>query len=452
MYLQELVEVAIGLVFMWFVVSMATMQIQEVIANYLSKRSKDLKAAIEGMLENPEKVRELYEHPLIKGLSKSLSEDEKSELKELQGKDENDLKRGEKRKLKQLVLKLESLPSYIPSKNFSLALFDIVANAGTEKSPILSSLDKLQDGINNITDEELKQQARSAANSIYQLAQAAAKSDAGKEFQEGVRNELKNQIELLGSKHNSLKSLTDSLAQEVANSTLNPALLFKSELFLDQLQTGVVALGHNESLRKSLGSLLAGVGELATETDKALAIGRENVEEWFDNTMDRMNGWYKRWAQKWAFAIGLILAIVLNIDSVNIAVTLWQEPQVRQAYNLYIDDYLQQEAGEKTTDVPAVDSDSTQLPGLDAADLEEIKMDLTNVGLPVGWKENPFTEWFGGGFGIFLGKTLGFLITGLAAMQGAPFWFDILKKLVNVRGSGANPAEKSKEGTSNKEK
>jgi hypothetical protein len=37
---------------------------------------------------------------------------------------------------------------------------------------------------------------------------------------------------------------------------------------------------------------------------------------------------------------------------------------------------------------------------------------------------------------------MGLLMTGLAATQGAPFWFDILGKLVNVRGTGANPAEK----------
>jgi len=41
-----------------------------------------------------------------------------------------------------------------------------------------------------------------------------------------------------------------------------------------------------------------------------------------------------------------------------------------------------------------------------------------------------------------LTKILGFLITALAAMQGAPFWFEILKKLVNVRSTGIKPEEK----------
>ena len=45
--------------------------------------------------------------------------------------------------------------------------------------------------------------------------------------------------------------------------------------------------------------------------------------------------------------------------------------------------------------------------------------------------------------GSFALKALGIILSAGAAAQGAPFWFDILKKLVNIRGSGANPNEKS---------
>jgi hypothetical protein len=34
---------------------------------------------------------------------------------------------------------------------------------------------------------------------------------------------------------------------------------------------------------------------------------------------------------------------------------------------------------------------------------------------------------------------LGVLICGLATMQGAPFWFDLLGKLVNIRNAGPVP-------------
>ncbi|HUH99091.1 MAG TPA: hypothetical protein VLZ89_17150, partial [Anaerolineales bacterium] len=42
--------------------------------------------------------------------------------------------------------------------------------------------------------------------------------------------------------------------------------------------------------------------------------------------------------------------------------------------------------------------------------------------------------------GGWLSKLLGLLITAAAGAQGSPFWFDLLKKLVNLRGSGTTPA------------
>ncbi|MCK4451297.1 MAG: hypothetical protein KAX26_11960 [Anaerolineae bacterium] len=50
-------------------------------------------------------------------------------------------------------------------------------------------------------------------------------------------------------------------------------------------------------------------------------------------------------------------------------------------------------------------------------------------GIPAAW----------GGYAV--SKIAGWLISGLAAVQGAPFWFDMLKKFTNVRSSGKNPAE-----------
>jgi len=38
-------------------------------------------------------------------------------------------------------------------------------------------------------------------------------------------------------------------------------------------------------------------------------------------------------------------------------------------------------------------------------------------------------------------KWIGFLITALAMTLGAPFWFDLLNKLVNIRSGGNKPKE-----------
>ncbi|MEA2008469.1 MAG: hypothetical protein U9O54_05070, partial [Chloroflexota bacterium] len=47
----------------------------------------------------------------------------------------------------------------------------------------------------------------------------------------------------------------------------------------------------------------------------------------------------------------------------------------------------------------------------------------------------PITPFF------WLEKIVGFVLSGAAAAQGAPFWFEILAKLVNMRSSGKKPDE-----------
>jgi hypothetical protein len=44
----------------------------------------------------------------------------------------------------------------------------------------------------------------------------------------------------------------------------------------------------------------------------------------------------------------------------------------------------------------------------------------------------------------FWAKLLGLLLTGIAISLGAPFWFDLLNKVVSIRSAGRSPAEKPK--------
>ena len=39
-----------------------------------------------------------------------------------------------------------------------------------------------------------------------------------------------------------------------------------------------------------------------------------------------------------------------------------------------------------------------------------------------------------------MAKLTGLAITAFAISLGAPFWFDMLSKIMNVRGTGAKPA------------
>ena len=63
--LEAILEVAIGMIFMWLVLSIATMSIQEWIATYLKWRAKDLETAVQRLLGNAVWAEKLYEHPLV---------------------------------------------------------------------------------------------------------------------------------------------------------------------------------------------------------------------------------------------------------------------------------------------------------------------------------------------------------------------------------------------------
>ncbi len=412
MYLQELVEVAIGLVFAWLMLSIAVLQIQELIVSMTNKRAKDLYSAIEKMFDDPDALKNFYDHSLIQTLKVPP----------------NGLDVWFRKKVRNQETEPKN-PSYIPAESFARALFDIVTKAGTSNSPIAQTFTNLRTQV-----ESLKAGDQKTANALISYLVNLSQIHAGTQIDQlksSVRQEMLEkltELEKVGTDNQGqqpLAAIAGELKGYVNGNQADElaALLRTSEPYLDQVKRGALTLGGKQ-LGEALSSLLAGVEEYATDTDKALAIGRKNVEEWFNNAMDRTSGLYKRWAQYWAFAIGLILAASFNIDSIHIANTLWKTPELRAASADYIQGYVQKETQKENFDISKVD-------------LKPISQQLQQISYPIGWNvdlpKNP-VEW------IF--KFIGFIITAGAAMQGAPFWFDTLKKLVNVRSSGANPAEK----------
>ena len=64
--------------------------------------------------------------------------------------------------------------------------------------------------------------------------------------------------------------------------------------------------------------------------------------------------------------------------------------------------------------------------------------EVQEFGVPLGWSHDTSPHnvcWDG------VGKMLGLLVTAFALSLGAPFWFDLLGKVSNLRGAGpAAPA------------
>lgn len=331
---SSILDIALGMVFLFVLVSLLCSAVNEMLAQVFRMRSKNLEAGLGNLLQSGEGNKladDLYKHPLINGLSKP----------------------GQK-------------PSYIPPKNFTLALMDIMTG-NTGKLP----------SDNQSLIETIEKQG------------LFAQTEAGR---------------------------------------------------------SIILLLH----------------EAGDDVERA----RRNVESWYNDAMDRVGGWYKQKTQVIIFSIALIVCTALNIDTIKISQTLWTDIALRQALveaasSTDIAGLMAQPVEQKT---PATGDDKSpaqpdnkaeaDAPAMNAAAIKGIEQSARTAGaligqirelhLPIGWKK-PDGQWAFAGFGFmeWLVKILGILVTTFAGSLGAPFWFQLLNKIVDLRAAGKQPGKSS---------
>lgn len=173
-------------------------------------------------------------------------------------------------------------------------------------------------------------------------------------------------------------------------------------------------------LQKRLESIRAEVGEELLDT-------KAELESWFDGVMARLEGSYKRWVSSFLFGAGLIIAVTANASAYDTAVSLWNDSATRTA--------VVEAAGRATAEEGSPDIASV------AAAIEEMEA----MHLPIGWDEATRQSWSGTSArpwnwtNAHLATFLGWLTTAVLVLLGAPFWFDLLTKLVSLRSSGTKP-------------
>ncbi len=154
----------------------------------------------------------------------------------------------------------------------------------------------------------------------------------------------------------------------------------------------------------------------------------QQVESWYDDTMERVSGWYRRRSQLVLFVIGLAVAAGANADTIDVADRLWTDAPVRAA--------LVQQATEvaKVKDLETLEAELEERGGK----LEAVKQ----FDLPLGWNDNNGEVsdlGFGEGKENLLGWLAGILVAAVALSFGAPFWFDALNKVGRLRIAGRKP-------------
>lgn len=245
-----------------------------------------------------------------------------------------------------------------------------------------------------------------------------------------------------------------------------------------------LALLPDGDLKKTLQTYMqvkpdfSNIMEKAADADAALG-------KWFDETMDRLTGFYKRKIQWIVFTIGFVLAAAFNVNTFSIFKKLSTDEKAREKIvnqavifmeqNKDFDSILIKKRAKILSDSLSTEKDTLRKKSIIDTILkkenEELYKEFTekrnavnnlinediaeaNNTLGIGWKNADIHLRDSNKINLLkLFKMLfGWIITGLAITLGAPFWFDLLKKLIQIRGAGVRPATLSEKQAAEKKK
>ncbi|MGD1702832.1 hypothetical protein [Dapis sp. BLCC M229] len=178
-----------------------------------------------------------------------------------------------------------------------------------------------------------------------------------------------------------------------------------------------------ESLQKSLYILAKQATTKIRETGDAFHQFQKEIEQWFDNGMERAAGVYKRNAKGVAFLIGFAIAMAANVDTLYIMDNLSKDSLLRATISSYSEELVNQ-ANDNLNE-----EELQRVQG-------QVNQALDRLELPIGWgqqrnsgtNENKLSIYLAG-----LKKLFGWIVSGIAISMGADFWFNLLKKIFEMK-------------------
>ena len=479
-----ILELAIGLIFTYLTLSLVASEIQEVIGSLLQWRAEHLKYSIEKLLSgNIQENRavaqnlanQLYESPIIQDLNHEA--------------------RGRIARIFRTVLHRAgaiyrwltrtrnvfgaqtSGPSYIPSEAFAASLLDNLQFENIYRLITESRLKKfieerLQFQVNHILNDlkaseaneflleaEIKQfeQALREILKDFQTNRANLSQTIDRllgrldDFIEAAESVLPTDHHLSQTFLRRLRYLKRNIARSIEEKS---ALLNKIEPTIEELIS--VLDGDSDSYREliAIATQEGGVAKdilerlktlelppklkdslftLAKETHMTLQAAENRVsgfqtrvEGWFDRSMERAGGVYKRNSKGIALLIGITIAIVINADTFHITDRLLTDPVVRNSVS-------QMASQAETSLTPEELSQELGIVKEAIGDtLQALPLPLGRDQVTLQAQAEAERKWR---FPIPR-KFFGWLVTGIAISMGSSFWFDLLKKVVNVKSAG----------------
>jgi hypothetical protein len=408
MFNTAIVEVAIGLVFVFALMAMLVTQINGIVTSVLNLRAKELKKGLLALVTDDQLGAKVLGHPVINMVKVSVPAEVTITPQVA----------------KHIIESGETRVGWIPSSTFVEAFIGILAleveGGGLYKG--------LQEAINDlpISNSVDKSKLRELASSLRtEFSEETIRKIYG--VIGGISDEVHQQA-LLGG----VKYIEDTLASMSLNSNQLVPLLHSIEKIDDP------------KLKSALKTILSSARNMEEAQQK--------LESWFDDGMSKVSDAFKRRLQLFSFVTALILVMIFNVDTIALGRTLWEDPELRRSVTAAATDF---DDGKKSSSSSTTSEKDLQRQTEEA---QQTIQGLLELQLPVGWQYTQVTDemidtslrlglpdprsnarnvwnYVAGDsskmFGLWMQKIIGLLATTIAAAQGAPFWFDFLNKLTS---------------------
>jgi hypothetical protein len=349
MFGLEILDVVIGLTFVYLLLALFATALNEYIAAVLNLRGKELAKGLGQLLDDLDEkdaldrardgvgtrltttaqslTEQLYNHRLIRPFA---------------------TRHGWMTRLGRWMLRRKGapvprLPSYIPARTFALALLDLLGVDGKD-----ASLDNLIAGKTPGPAVVKAEQVLAAARTAADAAAAADKPNAEKAVAAARLNVTKAKLaqlvadaeSVLAAAHaahtarptDATETALKSARQALARVKLAQVLaILKQESSLDLTEHLATLGGLSAAGNKLAADLQLQVAGALADAQTQLQKLHDGVEVWFNNAMDRVSGAYKRTAQGWLFVLGLLIASCMNADTIDMWRRLEADDELRSA-------------------------------------------------------------------------------------------------------------------------
>ena len=410
-------QVIIGVVFVYVLLSILVTQINNVIASFMKLRAKHLRDGITELVQDPVLRAKIITHPLIQLVKGEMI------LPEQKLSDEEAIRISNST--------LNTL-NYIDPKAFVNVLMNVI-RVETDKE-LFGALFNIVDGM-------------------------PANAD---------RRRLRliiNQLTTTGEGLQELRDVIAALEEPIYREALTEALDLIDDLIGQMGLEPNSVISIMAGLRNIKNPYFRKVMETVLSTSRTLDEAEQQLTSWFNDGMSRASDAFSRYMGLLSLGVGLLLALILNADTVQLARALWSDPALRftvaSAAQQYSNQNITVQTGvSRATPTPEPDSSEViEEIGNNIAAAQTTVDQLVSLNLPIGWQLESLTQYdvndptnaslytnsnnlwnyIPGNsphfLGLWLGKIIGLLVTMVAVAQGAPFWFNVLNRIARGEGS-----------------